>query len=447
MKARSVFSGFVIFPLACAIVFPVQAQTSKHSAAQRPPAADSASRTQLAAELAEFQSDPQDAALRSRIIELAKSLTPAPAISQLAQTDFAKAGARMAAASSADDFETVAQLFEQIAVQAPWYADAYLNAATAYSKANEFDAAQRNLTLYQEAVRPGADTQNAELLRRSLERKQATLFQQTLQQFTANPTDAARIHVIQLATAMGAEPEIPEEARGHYVMATVFMNSAEDSADYDHAIAEYKAALLSAPWWGDAYKKLASAQTLAGKYDDAVTNMIFYQAAHPADTRATQDEIYRLKALAKSAADEQAKKQSEEQKRRTQEEQRKKELAVSEATSFTIEGRWYQDAAPSGYFVGGASNPQCDYFVRQFGGHWDIKDSCAPSKRTITDVEVQSRQISFKLMGRDADFPFSEVIVTFSLSNDGQTLEGRAVPYDKKFFIEGDHPVRWIRRK
>ena len=33
-------------------------------------------------------------------------------------------------------FETVAQLFEQVAVQAPWYADAYYNAAFAYAKAN-----------------------------------------------------------------------------------------------------------------------------------------------------------------------------------------------------------------------------------------------------------------------------------------------------------------------
>ena len=127
-----------------------------------------------------------------------------------------------------------------------------------------FDGARRNLALYLAAVRPGVDIQNAEQLRRDLDRNQAEQFQQALQQFTANPTDAARLHVIQLAQAMETPPEIPEEAHGHFVMAVVFVNTATDNSDYDRAITEYKAALLAAPWWGEAYKKLASAQDTRG---------------------------------------------------------------------------------------------------------------------------------------------------------------------------------------
>ncbi len=437
----------MLFPLSCAISVPAPAQTAKHTAAARQHAADEASRNQLADELAEFQGNPEDAALRSRIIQLAKSLDPAPAIPQLAQDDFAKAAAQMAAASSADDFDTVAQLFEQVAVQAPWYADAYYDAASAYVKAGKFDAARHNLAFYLAAMRPGVDNRNTELLRRELERMQTEQFQQALQSFTANPTDAARLHVIQLAQAMETPPEIPEEARGHYVMATVFSNSATDNGDYERAIAEYKAALLAAPWWADAYKKLAGAQTLAGHYDDAITTLIFYQAVNPADARSTQDEIYRLKALGQTAAAEQAKKQAEDQRRKTLQEQQQKALASAEDMSLTVEGRWYLVSAPGGYFVSGESNPGCDYLVKQTPKKSEVKSSCSPSTRTIDNVDIQPRKLTFKLLGRDSEFPFSEVIVTLGLSSDGQILEGTAVSYDKRFRMAGEQSVRWKRRK
>jgi len=448
MNVRSVFSGLMILTLSCATTATTQAQTAKHTALSREQAAaETATRAELATDLASFQSNPSDVTLRSKILELSKSLNPAPAISQLAQDDYAKATAQMASAASTDDFETVAQMFEQVAVQAPWYADAYVNAASAYAKANEYEGARRNLVLYFAAVRPGTDTLSAEQLRRSLDHKQASQFQQALQQFNANPTDAARMHIIQLAQAMGTQPEVPEEARGHYVMAVVFGNSATESADYERAITEYKAALLTAPWWGDAYKKLAGVQTLAGRYDDAISSLIFYQAIQPTDARITQDEIYRLKALGKTAADEQAKKQSEVEQQKLLEQKRLKERAATDAMTYTVEGRWYQTSAPNDYLVGGESNSQCDYYVKQNGARWEIKNGCTPSKRAMSDVEVQPRQLSFKLKGRDPAFPFSEVALTFTLSNDGQTLEGRAVTYDKHFSAVGDHPVTWTRRK
>jgi tetratricopeptide (TPR) repeat protein len=454
MKSRSISSGLMIFSLSCAIAFAAPPQEAKHAApakphaaSSRPNAADAASRAQLASELAEFQSNPQDAILRGRIVELTKSLNPAPPIPQLAQDDFAKAVAQLSVASSADSFETVAQLFEQVAVQAPWYADAYFNAASSYIKANQYDSARRNLTLYLAALRPGVDTRSAEQLRRDLDRKQALQFQQALQQFAASPTDSARLHVIQLAQALGTMPEIPEEARGHYVMAVVFGNAAEDGADFDRAITEYKAALLTAPWWGDAYKKLAVAQTMAGRFDDAVTSLIFYQTVNPSDTRATQDEIYRLKALGKTSAEDNARKQTEAQQRNLKAEQRLTQRAATEAMTFTVEGTWYPVVAPNGYFVGGEPTPNCDYIVKQVKERWEVKSSCTPAARSISDVEVQPRQLSFKLRGRGSDFPFSEVNISFALSNDGQTLEGRAVTYDKSFFAFGDHPVRWARRK
>ncbi len=447
MDTRSIPFRLMLLALACAIAGPALAQTAKPAAPARQRVADAASRDQLAALLAEFQSHPEDAALRDEIVALAKTLNPAPAIPQPAQDDFARVSAQLAAASSAEDFKAAARLFEQTAAQAPWYADADWNAASAYAKAADFDGARRDLALYLAAARPGVDTSKAALLQRDLDRQQAAQFQQAVQQFSADPSNTARLQIIKLAQAMKPSPDIPEEARGHYVMAVVFANTAEDKADYERAIEEFKAALLAAPWWGEAYKKLATAQTEVGRYDDAIASLSLYLLAQPADARNTQDEIYRLKALSQKAADEQAKKQTEQQQRQLQADRQQGEGASTQAGKFTVEGRWYEVPTPNDFFVGGKANPECDYYVKQNGGRWTITNSCSASKRTIDKIEVRTRQLSFRISGRDPAFPYSEVVITFTLSEDGQTLEGRGSLYDKDFFPVGDHSVRWIRRE
>jgi tetratricopeptide (TPR) repeat protein len=448
MKASSVFSRLVSILLLCALAATAQKPTAKHNTTTSPrQSADQASRTQLAAYLVDFQSHPDDAALRGKMIELAKSLNPAPEIPQRAHDDYTKAIAQMTSASSTDAFETVAQLFEHVAEQAPWFAEAYYNAAFAHAKANTIDSARRNLALYLAAVRPGVDIQNAEQLRRDLDRNQAEQFQQALQQFTAAPTDSARLHVIQLARAMGTPPEIPESAHGHFVMAVVYVNTATENSDYERAITEYKAALLAAPWWGEAYKKLASAQELAGRYDDAIANLIFYQTINPAGSRSAMDDIYRLKALGQKTADEQAKQQAEDQKHALLQEQQQKVHTSNDAINYSIEGRWYLVSEANENFFGGESNPECDYLIKQNSGRWEIKNSCSASKRNIHHVEAQSRQLSFKITGRDPGFQFAEVVVTLALSSDGQSLEGTAVAYDKKYLPYSNYHLHWVRRK
>jgi len=148
---------FFIAPilLLSVIIVSTQAQTAKPSSASHPQTADSAARKQLAAYMVDFRTNPEDAELRDEIIALAKTLKPAPVVPQAAQADFAKAVAQLKSAATADAFNTAAKLFEQVAAKAPWYADAYYNAASAYAKAADYGSAKRNLTLYMAAVRPG----------------------------------------------------------------------------------------------------------------------------------------------------------------------------------------------------------------------------------------------------------------------------------------------------
>lgn len=168
--------------------------------------------------------------------------------------------------------------------------------------------------------------------------------QQTFNQYVAdlqsNPNDTAlRGKIIALAQTMRPAPAIPEEARGHYVMAQEFAEKAKNdterakdssdlklaSAGFARAVAEYKAVLLAAPWWADAYKKLAMVQKAAEQYDDAIASLNLYLTASPADARDAQDEIYKLRADKQAAAEQKVadeRKQQEEQQRQREEQQR-----------------------------------------------------------------------------------------------------------------------------
>lgn len=132
--------------------------------------------------------------------------------------------------------------------------------------------------------------------------------QATLQKYVAdlqqNPSDTAlREKVIRLAAETSPAPDIPETAREHFVMAVTFAEeAAKGGGSYSRAIAEYQSALSAAPWWGEAYRKLAIACKLAGRYDEAIRNLTLYLASRPADARDAQDEIYKLKALKETAA-------------------------------------------------------------------------------------------------------------------------------------------------
>ncbi len=463
MNTRSILFRLMLFPLVGTVALPAPAQTatssastqgaSKPSASHQQSAADAAARRQLAAYLADFQTHPTDAALRDQIVALAKSMNTPPPIPQSAETDYAQTTAQLRVATTPDAFKAAAKLYEQVAVQAPWFADADYSAATAYAQGGDFEGALRNLALYQAAVRPGIDPHNAQQFARDLEHQQADQqFQLALQQFKANHTDASRQQVIRLALAMDPPPDIPEEARAYYVRAVVLGDAAVDNPSYQKGVIDdYKAALLIAPWWGEAYRKLSSIQKAAGQYDDAIATLNLYLLLQPSDARETQDEIYRLSALAQIAADTEAKMQMEEEQRKEEqqkiiEEQKKKQMADAQGANGTVEGRWYEIPSAGDYFVGGLDKPQCDYFVSQKSGRWTIKNSCGRPGWVIDKIAVHARVLSFKLSVRDPGFAFSTVAVNFGLSADGKTLEGQETIYDKGFVPLDNHPVQWIRR-
>lgn len=158
------------------------------------------------------------------------------------------------------------------------------------------------------------------LMTTSVSPAQAQTAQETLGQYVSDlqktPTDTAlREKIIKHVQAMKKKPAIPEAAREHFVMAATFVEQATDVSGYERAIEQYKSALLAAPWWADAYKKLAIIQKTAAHYDDAIASLNLYLLTQPADARDAQDEIYKLKALGQTAKEEASRKQQEAQQR------------------------------------------------------------------------------------------------------------------------------------
>ncbi len=464
MNIRSIVFSLLLFPLTASMV--AQAPQTPATPAKTPatpanPAvkakakarpqisASLAARRQLDAYLLEFQNKPDDATLREKILALVRTMTPEPAISQVAQDSFSQATAQLKAAVSASDFKAAAKLFEQAAVQAPWYADADYFAGVAFARAGDFEGVKRNLEFLLAAAHPGTDAQKGDELRRDLDRHQ---FEQQLavvmQKFSADPSDAARIEILKLVQAAKIQPEVSEEARGHYVTAVALMNAAEDNTGYEQrAIDEFKIALLAAPWWGEAYKRMAAAQTAAGQFEGAASSLNFYLFTQPADARAVQDEIYSLKVNEMKAEDEQTKKQAEELRRKQLLEQQQREQTAVNSGAFTFEGSWYDASTPKQYFAGGKDEPDCDYTIKKSGSHWSIENHCPHLKRSIDRVDSQAGQLSFRLTGHDPAFPYSEVEVTFTLSPDGQKMDGRGTYYDKENFAAGYYSVLWVRRQ
>jgi len=125
--------------------------------------------------------------------------------------------------------------------------------------------------------------------------------QDTLNQYVADlqkdPENAAlRAKTIAFAQTVTPVPEIPEDARHHYIRGSVFAKEAKTDAEFESAIQEYVQALYIAPWWGNAYFGLAMVQKTSGQFDAAIANLKLALLAKmdEKDVKEAQDQIYAI---------------------------------------------------------------------------------------------------------------------------------------------------------
>lgn len=109
-------------------------------------------RAQFNQTLAQLQGNATDDVLREKIIRQAQKLKPAPVVSEEAKRRMMQGAVALESAKSVTDYQIAAKEFEQATLSAPWYGDAYLKLGMAQDKAENYDAALRNLKLAQLAL-------------------------------------------------------------------------------------------------------------------------------------------------------------------------------------------------------------------------------------------------------------------------------------------------------
>ncbi len=129
-------------------------------------------REQLSQMVQQLQKTPNDNALREKIIKLARTIKPAPAIPEEAERRMARGVSAMKTAKTISDYKDAAREFELATLAAPWYADAYYNLGMAQNKAEDFSKAAGSLKLYLLAAPGARDAKEARTLMYELEFKQ-----------------------------------------------------------------------------------------------------------------------------------------------------------------------------------------------------------------------------------------------------------------------------------
>ena len=119
-------------------------------------------REQLQQMVEQLQKTPNDNALRERIIKLATSIKPTPAIPEEAREPFVMGATVLKKASDPAGASKAVDLFTQALTVAPWFAEAYYNRALARETAGQFESAIDDLKLYLEFKLTDAERREAQ---------------------------------------------------------------------------------------------------------------------------------------------------------------------------------------------------------------------------------------------------------------------------------------------
>jgi len=98
--------------------------------------------------LSNLQKNPNDSALREKIIKLVQTMKPAPAISEEARKYFVKAATIQKEAKEAGSYELAVTAYNQALLVASWWPEAYYNLSLALETLGRFDEAVGALKLY-----------------------------------------------------------------------------------------------------------------------------------------------------------------------------------------------------------------------------------------------------------------------------------------------------------
>ena len=105
-------------------------------------------REQLQQMVEQLQKTPGDHALREKIIKLAPTLKPPPALPDAAVAFEGRGQFAFRSAKSEADYLVAAQEYDKAVAMAPWVLDSYFNLCTIYEKAGRLEDAKRHCGFY-----------------------------------------------------------------------------------------------------------------------------------------------------------------------------------------------------------------------------------------------------------------------------------------------------------
>ncbi len=122
--------------------------------------------------MAELQKNPNDYALREKIINHVQAMRPVPAIPEEARRFMNRGMAAAEGARTESDYRDAIQEFQKAVNIAPWLGSGYRNLAVVQDKAGQYVQALQNLKLYLLTNPPAADAEAAKTLMDKIEYRQ-----------------------------------------------------------------------------------------------------------------------------------------------------------------------------------------------------------------------------------------------------------------------------------
>jgi tetratricopeptide (TPR) repeat protein len=114
--------------------------------------------------IADLRKNPNDYALREKIIKHVQTMKPAPAVPDEAKRHLVRGKAAFNGAKEARDFQDAADEFKKALLYAPWLAEGYYNLGVIQDKAGQYDDAMKNLKFYLIAAPKAPDTEKVKEL-------------------------------------------------------------------------------------------------------------------------------------------------------------------------------------------------------------------------------------------------------------------------------------------
>jgi tetratricopeptide (TPR) repeat protein len=115
--------------------------------------------------IADLQKNPNDNALREKIIRYVHTMNPTPAIPTVVDEHIGKAEFILKKASAPSDFIDAANAIRDALMVAPWLVDYYNDLGVLYEKANQYEEATKYFEFYLK-IRP--DTPDAQKIRKKI---------------------------------------------------------------------------------------------------------------------------------------------------------------------------------------------------------------------------------------------------------------------------------------